>query len=112
MNLAALAGNLNKNKARTAPPSSKIIWTHKLSANSLHLSVGLTLFITSNPLVSLKICGAPISDDCARPAIESAALAEKLLNDLLKTTEGFQRLKKMNDELKQAGPDKDSKYVS
>ena len=33
-------------------------------------------------------------------AIDSAALAEKLLNDLLKTTEGFQRLKKMNEELK------------
>jgi hypothetical protein len=27
-------------------------------------------------------------------------LVEKLLNDLLKTTEGFQKLKKMNDELK------------
>jgi centrosomal protein CEP135 len=27
-------------------------------------------------------------------------LAEKLLNDLLKTTEGFQRLKKMHEELK------------
>jgi len=27
-------------------------------------------------------------------------LAEKLLNDLLKTTEGFQKLKKMNEELK------------
>jgi hypothetical protein len=35
-----------------------------------------------------------------RIAIESAALAEKLLNDLLKTTEGFQKLKKINDELK------------
>jgi centrosomal protein CEP135 len=34
-------------------------------------------------------------------AIESAALAEKLLNDLLKTTEGFQKLKKINEELKQ-----------
>jgi hypothetical protein len=34
-------------------------------------------------------------------AFESAALAERLLNDLLKTTEGFQRLKKMNEELKQ-----------
>ena len=33
-------------------------------------------------------------------ALESAALAEKLLNDLLKTTEGFQKLKKINDELK------------
>ena len=33
-------------------------------------------------------------------AIESAALVEKLLNDLLKTTEGFQRLKKMNEDLK------------
>jgi hypothetical protein len=31
------------------------------------------------------------------PAIESTALGEKLLNDLLKTTEGFQRLKKMNE---------------
>ena len=35
-------------------------------------------------------------------AIESAALAEKLLGDLLKTTEGFQRLKKMNDDLRAA----------
>lgn len=34
-------------------------------------------------------------------AFESAALADKLLNDLLKTTEGFQRLKKMHEELKQ-----------
>ena len=33
--------------------------------------------------------------------IDSAALAEKLLNDLLKTTEGFQKLKKMHEELKQ-----------
>lgn len=32
--------------------------------------------------------------------MDSAALAEKLLNDLLKTTEGFQRLKKMHEELK------------
>ena len=45
-------------------------------------------------------------------AIESAALAEKLLNDLLKTTEGFQRLKKMNEELKVAQGNSDSRYVS
>ena len=38
-------------------------------------------------------------------AIDSAALAERLLNDLLKTTEGFQKLKKMNDELKQKQDD-------
>ena len=44
-------------------------------------------------------------------AIDSAALAEKLLNDLLKTTEGFQRLKKMNEELKVQKVD-DLKYVS
>ena len=31
--------------------------------------------------------------------LESAALAEKLLNDLLKTTEGFQKLKKINESL-------------
>lgn len=43
--------------------------------------------------------------------MESAALAEKLLNDLLKTTEGFQRLKKMNEELKTNTND-ESKYVS
>ena len=43
--------------------------------------------------------------------MESAALAEKLLNDLLKTTEGFQRLKKMNEELK-SQPNDESKYVS
>lgn len=35
-------------------------------------------------------------------AFDSAALAEKLLNDLLKTTEGFQKLKKMHEELKQS----------
>jgi centrosomal protein CEP135 len=29
--------------------------------------------------------------------IESAALAEKLLNDLLKSTEAFNKLKKIND---------------
>ena len=34
-------------------------------------------------------------------AIDSAALVDKLLNDLLKTTEGFQKLKKMHEELKQ-----------
>ena len=45
-------------------------------------------------------------------AIESSALAEKLLNDLLKTTEGFQRLKKMNEELKVAQGNSDSRYVS
>lgn len=33
-------------------------------------------------------------------AFESAALAEKLLNDLLKSTEAFNKLKKMNDQLK------------
>lgn len=33
--------------------------------------------------------------------MESAALAEKLLNDLLKTTEGFQKLKKINESLQQ-----------
>jgi len=43
--------------------------------------------------------------------MESAALAEKLLNDLLKTTEGFQRLKKMNEELK-SNQNEDGKYVS
>ena len=32
---------------------------------------------------------------------ESATLIEKLLGDLLKTSEGFQSLKKMNEELKQ-----------
>lgn len=40
--------------------------------------------------------------------MESAALAEKLLNDLLKTTEGFQRLKKMNEELKRTQTDTSS----
>ena len=44
--------------------------------------------------------------------MDSAALAEKLLNDLLKTTEGFQRLKKMNEELKVAQGNSDSRYVS
>ena len=32
--------------------------------------------------------------------IESAALVERLFNDLLKTTEGFQGLKRVNDEVK------------
>ena len=45
-------------------------------------------------------------------AIESAALAERLLNDLLKTTEGFQRLKKMNEELKTNSSNDEGKYVS
>lgn len=34
--------------------------------------------------------------------IESASLIEKLLNDLIKTTEGFQSIKKINEELKQS----------
>ena len=34
-----------------------------------------------------------------RLAIESAALAEKLLNDMLKATEAFNKLKKINDQL-------------
>ena len=33
-------------------------------------------------------------------AFDSAALAEKLLNDYLKATEAFNKLKKINDELK------------
>lgn len=44
-------------------------------------------------------------------AFESAALVDKLLNDLLKTTEGFQKLKKMNDELK-LQVSNDTHYVS
>jgi regulator of replication initiation timing len=32
--------------------------------------------------------------------MESAALAEKLLNDMLKATEAFNKLKKINEELK------------
>ncbi len=43
-------------------------------------------------------------------AIESSALAEKLLNDLLKTTEGFQKLKKLNEELKSQSQS-DSTYL-
>mgnify|MGYP006976790068 CR=1 FL=1 len=39
---------------------------------------------------------------CQPITIESASLVEKLLNDLIKTTEGFQNLKKMNEELKSA----------
>ena len=38
-------------------------------------------------------------------------MAEKLLNDLLKTTEGFQKLKKMNEELK-SQVNNDTLYVS
>ena len=37
---------------------------------------------------------------CHPFTIESATLVENLLNDLIKTTEGFQALKKANDELK------------
>ncbi len=37
---------------------------------------------------------------CQPITIESASLVEKLLNDLIKTTEGFQNIKKMNEELK------------
>ena len=33
-------------------------------------------------------------------AFESAALVERLLNDYLKATEAFNKLKKMNDDLK------------
>jgi hypothetical protein len=43
-------------------------------------------------------------------AIESSALAEKLLNDLLKTTEGFQKLKKINEGL-QSQVSNDTLYV-
>jgi len=32
--------------------------------------------------------------------MDSAALAERLLNDMLKATEAFNKMKKMNDELK------------
>jgi len=32
--------------------------------------------------------------------MDSAALAEKLLNDMLKATEAFNKLKKINDDLK------------
>ena len=42
-------------------------------------------------------------------ALESSALAEKLLNDLLKTTEGFQKLKKINECL-QSQVSKDTLY--
>jgi hypothetical protein len=38
-------------------------------------------------------------------------LAEKLLNDLMKATEGFQKLKKMNEELK-GQVSNDTLYVS
>jgi centrosomal protein CEP135 len=41
--------------------------------------------------------------------LESSALAEKLLNDLLKTTEGFQKLKKINESL-QSQVSKDTLY--
>jgi hypothetical protein len=44
-------------------------------------------------------------------AIESSALVERLLNDYLKATEAFNKLKKMNDELKQQ-VGSESKYVS
>jgi len=32
--------------------------------------------------------------------MDSAALAERLLNDMLKATEAFNKLKKINDDLK------------
>ena len=38
---------------------------------------------------------------CQPFTIDSASLIERLLNDLIKTTEGFQSLKKINEELKQ-----------
>ena len=39
---------------------------------------------------------------CQPFTIDSASLIERLLNDLIKTTEGFQSLKKVNEELKQS----------
>jgi len=33
-------------------------------------------------------------------AFDSAALAERLLNDMLKATEAFNKLKKLNEDLK------------
>ena len=43
--------------------------------------------------------------------MDSAALAEKLLNDMLKATEAFNKLKKINDDLKkQVGSE--GQYVS
>ena len=44
-------------------------------------------------------------------AFDSAALAERLLNDMLKATEAFNKLKKINEDLKkQVGSE--SSYVS
>ena len=37
---------------------------------------------------------------CQPLTIESAALAERLLNDMLKATEAFNKLKKINEDLK------------
>lgn len=44
-------------------------------------------------------------------AYDSAALAERLLNDMLKATEAFNKMKKMNDELK-AQVGSEAQYVS
>ena len=38
---------------------------------------------------------------CQPLSLDSAALVERLLGDLVRTTEGFQSLKKANDEIKQ-----------
>ena len=35
---------------------------------------------------------------CQPLTVESAALVERLLNDLIKTTEGYQNIKKSNEE--------------
>lgn len=43
----------------------------------------------------------PLSKSCPNLlAIESAALVERLVNDLVKITDGFQTIKKQNEELK------------
>lgn len=63
---------------------------------------------TANHSVSFRIV---FSHSISRTAHDSAALAEKLLNDMLKATEAFNKLKKQNDELK-SKLGSESQYVS
>jgi len=62
--------------------------TASLYVSTIYLNINLTLNLSF--LISYFII----------LAFESAALAEKLLNDMLKATEAFNKVKKLSDGLK------------